>query len=436
MAVLMAIGTEEPVPVRELNPGVPEPLARLVHQLLAKKPDQRPQTANEVAGRLRGILEQHLSPGAVVPAGPIPAVPSAEVSVSQPVVINPLPHQPPIVVPMQITAPPESVFAALDDDPTGPETPPAPGRASGGTGLLLAAGAVVLLAVATGAVVVATMNRGKKASDTSAVPAPTPAPATSGTGAKGAPSGPPPSGFRNSLGMEFVSVPKGTGWLGGRGGTPGDKPVEFKEDFHLGKYEVTQGEWEAVMGVNPSHFSRDGPGRDTVRNVPDVDLKRLPVETVSWDDARRFVERLNAREKETDHVYRLPTGAEWEYACRGGPIDRSDSGADFYFEGPKPVLIPGLANFALGPSAAQRTTKVGAYRPNALGLYDLHGNVWEWCEDEEQLPDGRRARVARGGSWSVAAGFCSATARFTAPPSYPFNSTTGLRLARVRSGPR
>src|SRR5262249_45109645 len=126
--------------------------------------------------------------------------------------------------------------------------------------------------------------------------------------------------FTNHLGMAFVVVPKGKSWLGGGGGKPGDKEVEFAYDFYLGRYEVTQQEWQNVMRNNPSHFSRSGKGKDAVRGIPDEDLQRFPVESVTWDDARAFVAQLNQRLNESGWLYRLPTEAEWEYACRGGPL--------------------------------------------------------------------------------------------------------------------
>jgi eukaryotic-like serine/threonine-protein kinase len=171
MAVLMALGSDDPTPVRELNPAVPEALARLIHQLLAKKPEQRPQTAIEVAKRLRAILNQLLAPGPTAPvsSGSAPTVSGADLSSSQPVVVNPIPNQPPIVVPMHVSAAPEDVFANLDrdDDATAGEaratepTPaaPKPERKKGGKGLLIAVGGVVLLAAVAVAVVVSQADK-------------------------------------------------------------------------------------------------------------------------------------------------------------------------------------------------------------------------------------------------------------------------------------
>jgi formylglycine-generating enzyme required for sulfatase activity len=149
-----------------------------------------------------------------------------------------------------------------------------------------------------------------------------------------------PPTFTNSVGMEFVIVPKGKSWLGGGTDKLGDKEVVIPADFYLGKYEITQEEWEKVMGENPSHFSRNGEGKDAVKDIPDADLKRFPVESVSWDNCQLFVAKLNKLEKETGWVYRLPTAVEWEYACRGGPmVDKADSAFDFYFA--KPAQHPG-----------------------------------------------------------------------------------------------
>src|SRR5262249_12264171 len=145
--------------------------------------------------------------------------------------------------------------------------------------------------------------------------------------------------FTNSLGMEFSRVPKGKSWLGGGGGTPGEKEVEFKDDFYLGVYPVTQAQWVDVMGENPSQFSRTGANKEAVRDIPDADLKRFPVECVSWDDAQAFLAKLNERDKQAGWQYRLPTEAQWEYACRGGPIERDASASHYYFDQPTNELL-------------------------------------------------------------------------------------------------
>ncbi|CAN5275159.1 hypothetical protein BH11PLA2_BH11PLA2_31280 [soil metagenome] len=232
-----------------------------------------------------------------------------------------------------------------------------------------------------------------------------------------------PPAFVNSIGMEFVKVPKGTGWLGGSGGKPGETKVVIEEDFYLGKFEVTQEQWQEVMGQNPSHFLRAGAGNDTVKDIPDVDLKGFPVESVSWDDCQLFLKRLNERQKDTGWVYRLPKEAEWEYACRGGPVEKSESGYDFYFSKPTNSLKPEQANSG---TFTRRTCKVGSYEPNSLGLYDLHGNVHEWSDDGE----GVSGRVARGGNWMVGYGSCLTAYRDVASTSYR-TAGLGLRVARV-----
>jgi formylglycine-generating enzyme required for sulfatase activity len=239
--------------------------------------------------------------------------------------------------------------------------------------------------------------------------------------------------------MKFVKVPKGTFWMGWDSHDRQCKQVQIKQDFELAAYAVTQGQWEVVMGNNPSHFSRKGKGSAEVKGIPDADLKRFPVDTVSWDDAQNFLKKLNAREKGKGWLYRLPTEAEWEYACRGGATSKEDCSFDFYLARPTTDLSSKQANFdgeypagdaERGPNLL-RTTKVGSYPPNRLGLYDMHGNVLQWCGD---VGNGRR-RVFRGGCWFSIGWECRAAYRGRYDQAHA-NSYLGLRLARVRSAPR
>ena len=189
------------------------------------------------------------------------------------------------------------------------------------------------------------------------------------------------------------------------------------------------------MGENPSSFSRTGANTNAVKDISDADLKRFPVEQVSWDDCQGFLSRLNKREKESEWVYRLPTEAEWEYACRGGPIDAAASAFDFHFAKPTNDLMAEQANIVpASDGGLQRTCKVGSYRPNALGLFDMHGNVWEWCLDTLPTgPDGAPLRLGKGGRWDTPAEYCRAASRNNDPIT-TIHYGLGLRVSRVPFG--
>jgi formylglycine-generating enzyme required for sulfatase activity len=232
------------------------------------------------------------------------------------------------------------------------------------------------------------------------------------------------STFKNSIGMEFVLIPKGKAWLGGGNDRQGHYQAEMPTDFYLGKYEVTQEQWEKVMGENPSFFSRNGGRADAVKDVSDADLKRFPVELVSWNDCQAFVAKLNRLQETTGWVYRLPNKLEWEYACRGGPmLDKQGSEFDFYLSSPTNTLLPGQANFDQG---LNRTCLVGSYAPNRLGLFDMHGNVAEWCDDA--LESGR---MIRGGAWKDDAKKCRAQLNGLLMVETGHADVLGLRLAIV-----
>ncbi len=229
-------------------------------------------------------------------------------------------------------------------------------------------------------------------------------------------------------------IPAGSFWMGGA--SRQKKQVEIPYAFYLGTYTVTQGEWEAVMGSNPSHFSREGEGKEQVQSISDADLKLFPVECVSWDDTQEFIKKLNEREKEIGWLYRLPTEAEWEYACRGAASSIEDCSFYFYLDRPSYELLSDQAN--IDPFCSwtknsskrkhlKRTTKVGSYQANRLGLYDMHGNVCEWTDT---LHENGFWRVYRGGSWSDAGP--TSMRRSAVGRNRQFGGRgTGFRLARV-----
>ena len=165
------------------------------------------------------------------------------------------------------------------------------------------------------------------------------------------------------------------------------------------------------------------------------------MEQVSWDDVQKFIKKLNEQEKGKGWSYRLPTSAEWEYACRGGATSEEECSFDFYFAKPTNDLSSKQANFnGIAPAGKaekgpflERTTKVGSYAANRLELYDMHGNVWQWCADlinPKGTGFGASDRVFRGGSWSVGAGYCRASFLDSNAPDR-FGSNLGFRLARA-----
>jgi formylglycine-generating enzyme required for sulfatase activity len=238
----------------------------------------------------------------------------------------------------------------------------------------------------------------------------------------------------NSLLMTFVSLPKGTFYKGWHGENKAVK-TEIKEDFEIAVHDVTQGQWEAVMGNNPSHFhlqNLTGSGKD----VSEEELKLFPVESVSWDDAQEFIRKLNEKERGRGYLYRLPTDAEWEYACRGGATSEEECSHHFYFDKPTDDLSPEQANFnGNGPYGKApkgqnlgRPTRVGAYPANKLGICDMHGNVFEWCANGDDIN-----RIYRGGCWRHVASVCRAGDLYAIARSMRV-SDVGFRLARVPSG--
>jgi formylglycine-generating enzyme required for sulfatase activity/outer membrane protein assembly factor BamB len=239
----------------------------------------------------------------------------------------------------------------------------------------------------------------------------------------------------NSIGMKLVGIPPGEFLMGSpdtaADALPDEKPrhrVRITRGFYMGVHEVTQGEYERVLGTNPSFFSPGGPGKEKVAGL---DARRLPAEQVRWADAVEFCRRLSAlpAEQKAGRFYRLPTEAEWEYACRAGTktafaFGDSLSSRQANFNGHHPH-----GGAARGPFLA-RTTVVGSYPPNAFGLYDLHGNVWEWCSDwygaeyykhspvdDPPGPASGSMRVIRGGEWYADGRDCRSAFRYAEIPT-------------------
>jgi formylglycine-generating enzyme required for sulfatase activity len=235
--------------------------------------------------------------------------------------------------------------------------------------------------------------------------------------------------------MTFVRLPKGTFYMGWNGAQKGTKTA-IKEDFEIAVHDVTQGQWQAIMGNNPSDFSRFNAGRNEVKDISDEELKLFPVEMVSWDEVQEFIKKLNEKERGRGWLYRLPTGAEWEYACRGGATSEEECSHHFYFAKPTNDLSSERANFngefpfgkAPKGKYLARPTRVGAYPANKLGLCDMHGNVHQWCAD--LVGPGASLRVIRGGRWDNNGGNCrAANSNFIVPSSR--HNGLGFRLARV-----
>jgi len=224
---------------------------------------------------------------------------------------------------------------------------------------------------------------------------------------------PRPAKSTNSLGMRFVRIEAGEFLMGSPAedaeADDDERPqhrVRISQSFRLALFETTQREFRAVMGSNPSWFSATGGGRS---DVVGIDTDQLPVDMTTWDEAAEFCRKLGElpEERAAGRNYRLPTEAEWEFACRAGTTTRYSTGA---------TLTPSQAcirdSNANGPL---RPRVVGSYSGNPFGLHDMHGNVWEWCADRYDSdayrhsspvdplgPNEGPGRVVRGGDYRFA----------------------------------
>ena len=240
-------------------------------------------------------------------------------------------------------------------------------------------------------------------------------PSSPGNGSR--PSSKPAKEFNNSIGMKFVWIPPGTFLMGSPPDEPGRRNdetqhrVTLTKGFYIGVHQVTQAQWHKVLRRDPS-YSKGA---------------NLPVESISWDECREFCEALG---KSDGKKYRLPTEAEWEYACRAG------STTPFHF-GDDSKQLGAYAWYS--DNTGPRTNPVGVKPPNAWGLYDMHGNVWEWCADwhgpypegdstDPQGPDAGEARVLRGGSWKNSPWECRSAYRHDARSFKKYHGCVGCRV--------
>jgi len=242
-------------------------------------------------------------------------------------------------------------------------------------------------------------------------------------------------------GVAFVRIEPGEFTMGSEDGQPDERPahrVRISRAFELGKFELTQAQWEAVTGSNPSTRTR---------------CAECPVTNVSWTEAQAFCARASAL---TGRTWRLPTEAEWEYACRAGTTSAFSFGDDaelleacgWYFrnsgDAPLPADTVWDFNRAFNLDGwGCRAHPVGSKLPNAWGLHDMHGNVWEWCSDfyaaESYGVPGRfvdpvgpsygERRVVRGGSWLIGTADCRSSARYKIEPN-DRNAYYAFRVAR------
>ena len=240
----------------------------------------------------------------------------------------------------------------------------------------------------------------------------------------------PPGTITNSIGMKLVPIPAGTFLMGApkkekdRSDDEVKHKVTLTKDFYLGMTQVTQAQYERVIDKNPSHFQSD--------EVSGRDSSEFPVEQISWDDAVEFCKKLSdlPEEKAAGRVYRLPREAEWEYACRAG----STTAFSFHIDG---ELLCDYAWYE--DNSGERPHPVALKKPNAWGLYDMCGNVWEWCSDwygeysksavsDPTGPKEGSSRVTRGGSWISDAASCGSARRSWYLPS-DRDDQSGLRVA-------
>ncbi len=433
----------EPRPIRDIRPEVPPDLAAVVAKLLAKRVEDRYQTPKEAAAALAPFCQAEASRAPAAAAAVVARPPTAAASPAAEAIRTVANGSPPVAVPAA-AAPPaaEAIRPAANSSPpiaaplaaglppgvpapSNPDVAPIPTpdvTRPPSNRRFIVVGSVV--GVAVGVLLWLLLGQG-------------------GGTTPGEVEKKGPSFVTNSLGMKLARIPAGDVTLGSppteEGHAPSEGPqcpTRITRPFLIGAYEVTQSQYQKVMGSNPSYFEQ------LKRAGPDY-----PVENVSWSQAVEFCHRLSElpEEKAANRVYRLPTSAEWEYVCRAGTT------TPFHF-GPKVEAVQ--ANFdasaryggaAQGPKSPG-TVKVGTYpQPNGFGVEDMHGNVAEWCHDwfdpdyykncPREDPEGPvlgAARVVRGGGWVNPAVACRSASRVGS--GTPTSSNVGFRVVCEEGG--
>ncbi|MDT4965279.1 MAG: hypothetical protein QOJ64_16 [Acidobacteriota bacterium] len=418
---LLESGQLDPLlPLRELNPRVPYAIADLITRAMAVPRKDRPENAGEMR---RSLSSAHAE-----------AKRSARIKSEGAADVDEERHETTQEGRVGATDPGERMGIALTVPGLEAAEPPPTGGRGKGRILLMGAGVLAVIGIVI-AVTLWTRSGSRSAATSREIPAGSPSPSVAGGPAVANTSPSPSPGAVsvstitenfNGASMELVLVPAGTFMMG----SPDDQGYVTERPqhqvsvpaFYVSRYEVTQKQYQALMGINTSEFQ----GED------------LPVENVSWKFAEDFCDRLS---QVTGRKHRLPTEAEWEYACRAGTTTAYAFGNS---------LSASQANFDAGSTGGtaqpgvyrQRTTPVGSFKPNGFGLYDMHGNVWEWCLDiyhdsyngapvnGAAWTDGSGFRVVRGGSWISRADALRSTVRERGEEEFE-SASIGFRVVTV-----